>query len=616
MKLSIIILNWNSLHHLTQCLDSIYRHTELMDFEVIVVDNGSSDGSVPFIQAHYPDVHLIANARNRGVAVARNQGLEMSKGDYVLFLDADTVVLPNAIDTLIRVMDQQPDVGLSGPKLTDPGGTLQYSCRKVPTISSKVFRQLPARWSNWLLESEEFRNWNHATPRFVDYVIGACQVVRRVAMEDAGLYDERIFYGPEDVDYCIRMWRAGWRVLYNPNATVIHYEQRASRRWQNLIRSGLFWKHLWGLVIYFWKYRYLFRRPAIASGHCREGRRSQLLDHQPINVEASADGDRPVLSIIVPAHNAAQTLGDCLEALHHQTVPRETYEVIVVDDGSMDVTQDVAADWGIKIMSQSRQGPAAARNTGVRAAQGEIVLFIDADCVPATDWLERLVAPLGMDGVVGVAGHVQTQQVGAIPRYIQLEYDVRYDRIARSKCVDFLSSATAAYWRSVFEAVEGFDAALYAAEDTELSFRLAEAGYKLAFEPAAIVYHRHPQTAIDYLRRKFHYGYWRAKVYHRFPRKIALDSRTPQWQKLQTVLAPLIVISALGSLVWRPWWRVSGLLVALFSLVSLPFLRRAWRTDKWVAFLSLPLLFTSAGATALGLAIGFLEHGLGRKQSR
>lgn len=267
MRLSIVILNWNSLHHLTRCLGSVYQHTDLADSEIIVVDNGSSDGSVAAIQTRHPDVHMIANAENRGVAPARNQGLAMSKGDYVLFLDADTVVRPAAIDVLVCEMEQRPDVGLSGPRLTGPDGTLQYSCRKLPTVHTKVFRQLPTRWSDWLLQSEEFRNWDHSQPRCVDYVIGACHLIRRTAIEQVGLYDRRIFYGPEDVDYCIRMWRAGWRVLYNPNATVVHLEQRASRRVQNMILGHLFWKHVWGLVIYFWKHRYLFRRPAVKGRH-------------------------------------------------------------------------------------------------------------------------------------------------------------------------------------------------------------------------------------------------------------------------------------------------------------------------------------------------------------
>jgi len=263
MKLSVVILNWNSLKFLKGCIDSIYHHTHLNSFEIIIVDNGSRDGSVQFVQAHYPKCSIIANPHNRGVAPARNQGLLASKGDYILAVDVDTVVLPNAIDVLVQEMDLRPDVGLSGPKLVHPDGTLQYSCRKLPTIGSKLFRQLPRCWGELCLWDEEYRDWDHSTPRRVDYVIGACQLIRRTAMEEVGLYDERIFYGPEDVDYCLRMWRAGWGVLYNPKATIIHYEQRASRTRLHLLRP-LFWKHLWGLVIYFWKYKYLFRRPILS----------------------------------------------------------------------------------------------------------------------------------------------------------------------------------------------------------------------------------------------------------------------------------------------------------------------------------------------------------------
>jgi GT2 family glycosyltransferase len=156
-------------------------------------------------------------------------------------------------------MESDQYVGLSGAKLIDPEGNLQYTCRYFPTLWSKLGRQIPAILQDHLLKDDELRDWDHINRRYVGYVIGACQMIRREAMEEIGLYDDNIFYGPEDVDYCLRMWKAGWRVLYSPAAVIVHMERRITKKhpWRN----RLFWVHLKGLVRYFWQHKYLFRAP-------------------------------------------------------------------------------------------------------------------------------------------------------------------------------------------------------------------------------------------------------------------------------------------------------------------------------------------------------------------
>lgn len=257
-NLSIVLLTWNSINFIPGCLDSLLSQVP-SETEFIVVDNGSVDGSTELIQQQYPDVILVRNAKNRGVGPARNQGLGIARGEYILVLDIDTVVHPGAIQSLIQGMEETPRVGLSGAKLISQDGQLQYTCRKFPTLWSKMFRQLPSRIQEHALKEEELRNWDHSTRRFVGYVIGACQMIRRQAMEEVGFYDERIFYGPEDVDYCLRMWKAGWKVMYNPNAVITHLERRITRK--RFWRNPLFWVHLKGLAWYFWKHKYLFRSP-------------------------------------------------------------------------------------------------------------------------------------------------------------------------------------------------------------------------------------------------------------------------------------------------------------------------------------------------------------------
>ena len=253
---SIIILTWNSERQVGACLASLSRGLSEFSSEVIVVDNGSQDQTCAVVRETRPDAQLLCNPDNRGVAPARNQGIRLAQGEYILILDDDTVVQPGALDSLIRYMENQPKVGLCGPKLTGADGELQLSCRRFPTLIDKLARRLPSAAARKVTRKVEMADWDHQTIRAVDYVIGACQVIRRRALQEVGQFDERIFYGPEDVDLCLRLQQAGWRVMYNPDAVVAHKERRLTRS----LRSDLMWKHVWGLGYFFWKHGYLLSR--------------------------------------------------------------------------------------------------------------------------------------------------------------------------------------------------------------------------------------------------------------------------------------------------------------------------------------------------------------------
>ncbi|MDE0510627.1 MAG: glycosyltransferase family 2 protein, partial [Gammaproteobacteria bacterium] len=241
VTVSIIILTWNSEQQIGACLASLDRGLSEFPSEVIVIDNGSQDQTCAVIRKVRPDAQLLCNLENRGVAPARNQGIQLARGEYALILDDDTVVQPGALDVLIRYMEAHPEAGLCGPRLTDADGNLQLSCRRFPTLIDKLARRLPSILGQEIARKAEMADWDHRTIREVDYVIGACQVIRRRALQEVGLLDERIFYGPEDVDICLRLQQAGWQVVYNPDAVVVHEERRVSRS----LGSGLVWKHIY-----------------------------------------------------------------------------------------------------------------------------------------------------------------------------------------------------------------------------------------------------------------------------------------------------------------------------------------------------------------------------------
>jgi glycosyltransferase involved in cell wall biosynthesis len=319
-----------------------------------------------------------------------------------------------------------------------------------------------------------------------------------------------------------------------------------------------------------------------------------------------------MLSVIVPAYNAAQTLEGCLMALTTQTLPPGLeLEIIVVDDGSTDDTAAVAHRYGVRVISQANAGPAAARNTGARAASGELLLFTDADCVPAHDWAARMAAPFADPAIAGAKGTYRTSQSEPVARFVQIEYEDRYDRMRRQEYIDFVDTYSAAYQRDIFAQAGGFDTTFPNAsvEDQELSFRLAQSGHQFVFVPDACVTHLHDRTVGEYARRKFWIGYWKALVTSRYPSKLASDSHTPQVLKVQMGLVAvggaLLALSA-------PLRRRRLALGAVncwvaFGLTTLPFLRKAWPKDRTVASLAPLLLFIRAWALGIGFALGNLR---------
>ena len=308
------------------------------------------------------------------------------------------------------------------------------------------------------------------------------------------------------------------------------------------------------------------------------------------------------VSVIVPAYNEAASIGRCLEALVAQT--RAPEEIIVVDDGSTDTTAQIAASHGVRVIRQANQGAAAARNRGVEASTGSLLLFTDADCAPVPEWAARLVAAFSDPEVAGVKGTYLTAQRSLVARFVQLEYESRYRRMRRQASIDFIDTYSAGYRRDVFEAVGGFDEAIRFVEDQELSFRIAAAGHRLVFVPEARVYHYHVETIGAYVRLKAHIGYWKARVVREYPDKLVRDSHTPQVLKLQIGLA------AMGALLLVLGWVRVGFvwagLVAWGGLVvsGLPFILRILQRDPPVAFLAPLMIVVRAWALGLGFLIG------------
>ncbi|HXG01382.1 MAG TPA: glycosyltransferase family 2 protein [Bacteroidota bacterium] len=223
--LSIVIVTWNSLDHLRRCLASLKESPPQARFELIVVDNASSDGTVEFLRAYDGDVRLIANTENRGFAAANNQAFEIARGRYVLLLNPDTVVHRGALDALVQFMDARADAAAAGPALRNEDGTLQQTGVRFPNNLNILFEALFL--DRLFPRSKIFGRHKElyadaSVPRRVEYVQGSCMIVRSDVMRKVGGLDERFFLYFEEVDWCKQMMQAGYGVYICPSAAVTH----------------------------------------------------------------------------------------------------------------------------------------------------------------------------------------------------------------------------------------------------------------------------------------------------------------------------------------------------------------------------------------------------------
>ncbi len=256
--LSVIIVSWNVCDLLADCLESVTGSRlqvagstdqpstfQPVTIEVIVVDNASSDGSAEMVAAEFPRVRLIANTENRGFTGGNNQGIEVARGRYILFLNPDTAVVGDALARMVSYLQAHDEVGVVGPQLRYGDGSLQSSRRRFPTFVSALFESTPLAWhwpnnpwARWYRmeeggsrgAEEPVRGNGGTAVREVDWLVGAAFMTRRAVLEQVGGFDEGYFMYSEELDWCRRVKAAGWRLIYLPAAQIIHYEGKSSEQ--------------------------------------------------------------------------------------------------------------------------------------------------------------------------------------------------------------------------------------------------------------------------------------------------------------------------------------------------------------------------------------------------
>ena len=302
------------------------------------------------------------------------------------------------------------------------------------------------------------------------------------------------------------------------------------------------------------------------------------------------------VTVVIPLFNDAATIGGVLAALAVQT-GAPAYEVIAVDDGSTD-QGPALVNPPARLIRQANAGPAAARNRGAAAARGDILLFLDADCIPPANWIRRMSAALrgrGFDAVMGTLGAAND---GVVVRLVQLEVEDRYRGMAAARAgVDFIAAPACGMHRAVFMAIGGFDETLRQAEDVEIAYRLTGAGHRIAFVADAPVLHAHQTTWRAFLRAKYQRATGRLRVFGRFPEKRRHDSWTPLALKAQFGMIALSVPLLLAGLFGLPWAAALGGLSLLAGVLL------AWPLILATARREAPLIGFAAG---LGVGVAFV----------
>jgi len=255
IKLSIVILNYKTAGLVKQCLKGLRLVKINFPYEVIVVDNNSHDDIRSIITQDFMEVKLISAPRNSGFATGNNLGIKQTQGEFIMILNPDIAVLAGSLEKMIKFLESHNKLGMVVPKLLNPDRSLQYSTWRFPPLLMPIYRRTflgKTKKAQKILDWYLMKDKDHDVNRPVAWALGACMMVKREALEDVGLFDERYFLYVEDTDWCRRFWQKNWRIYYVADAKMIHYHMRESAE---KFFSRLNFIHLTSWLKYFWKFK-------------------------------------------------------------------------------------------------------------------------------------------------------------------------------------------------------------------------------------------------------------------------------------------------------------------------------------------------------------------------
>ena len=491
-QVSIVIPLYNKVEYTQKCLEALIANTPSeIDYEVILVDNASSDGTSAFLAQLEGNVHILVNSQNLGFAKACNQGAAIAKGRYILFLNNDTEPKPGWLEPLLCVLNDDAGVGAVGARLLYPDGTLQHAGVTVTEdlqhgLSLNClhrFHRLPA----------DFPEANVRTD--VQVVTGAALMIRRALFHEVGGFDEGYWNGNEDVDLCFTLGQRGWRIVYEPQSCLVHHESVSGpERWRKVNENIQ-------RLLQRWSGRIVPDELIDADGAVRP--------HPSRPAPGDASGVPERVSIVLLGYNQLAFTKLCVESvLAHSDRP---FELILVDNGSVDGTGEyfralAARDSRVKaILNPRNEGFAVGCNQGIAAAMGDYVLFLNNDTIVPRKWLSRMLAHFEAKPTRGAIGAVSNCVSG--PQQLQ-KVPVPNHPDAREAILAFGDEVAAArrgagfelarlvgfclmVRRAVLDQIGGFDPhyGIGNYEDDDLCLRIRTAGFETWVAADVYVHH-------------------------------------------------------------------------------------------------------------------------------
>jgi len=504
LNVSIIIPVYDKLDLTRQCLASLWEHTPGDRYEIIVVDNGSTDGTAEYLRELENEglVRALIQEENLGFARACNRGAASARGRYLLFLNNDTEVTDGWLSPLVQTLDHDPYVGAVGSKLLFPDGTIQHAGVGL------MLRDLASGqvlYGKHLWHAKPGDAFGAGKPLILRALTAACLMVRSDAFFQVVGFDEAYWNGNEDVDLCLKLGEAGWRLVYRPESVVVHYEsQSGEERWvkmdENTTRLNKRWRDRISPDYYI-----------DLDGNARPAADFSIRGYAPPRVRfgnaAPRPQDPPTASVIVLTHNALEYTQQCAASLFEHTDPR--HEIIFVDNASGDGTVEWLQELTVReercraIYNQENLGYAAGNNIGLARAGGDYMVLLNSDVVVTEGWLDKLIACAEAHPQAGVIGPV-TNSITGVQKLPKVGYDQKtlkdLDLFARMHGDTVAGQDEPALWvvgfcllikREVMTRIGGLDEryGLGNFEDTDYCLRNFLAGYQTLIATDCFVHH-------------------------------------------------------------------------------------------------------------------------------
>jgi len=501
---SIIIPVFNKLDLTRGCVRSILQNTQYPNYEILFIDNGSSDATRAYLENIVKEekrIRCIFNQRNAGFAIANNQGAEEAGGEYILFLNNDTEVQPGWLCALVDVAEDNPAVGAVGSKLLYPDGTLQHA--GVVLVEDRQHGDPLLATHNFYKEAGDKPEANRL--KTYQALSAACLLLRKELFAKLGGFDPGYWNGYEDVDLCFRIAREGYKLVYQPESVVLHYEsQSGEERWKKVNQNIKRLHQKWLGTI----------QPDLIvdkDGQSHITEQSGIRPYHMLqNVLSRKAQEEIMVSIIMLTYNALDFTRQAVESvLQHTQYP---FELILVDNGSAEDTrrylQKIEEEYANvhTIFNKENKGFAAGNNQGAQMAFGKYLMFLNNDVLVSDGWLKSLVEGLEKDEHIGMVGPITNrisgrQMVTDVP-YTDVagfpQFAAQVRRINHGKLTPRRRLAGFAILmpKALFEQVGGFDESFGSGnyEDDDLCLRVRQAGYALMADESTYIHHFGSQT--------------------------------------------------------------------------------------------------------------------------